>query len=273
MRTSPLALVRRHPFVTFALLACLFGWGIWIFAGLGIGSDPDNMPLGPLMAALVVASCQGRDSLRAWGSRLRRWRGAPWLYAVAVAAPFAVHVVDVLVNHVLGAPLPSAVQLGQWPDVPVTFVVMLVMVGIGEEAGWTAFAAPLLFRRHGLLVTWAALSAVRILWHLPLMLSGEMPWLMGIVGNAAFQLLVLQLVTARGGTWWMAAVWHATLNAFGGAFFFAMVTGADRVRLGLLLSGAYTLLAVVVVLVRHTRPGIPARTMPPAGRVQAKMPL
>ena len=39
---------------------------------------------------------------------------------------------------------------------PVTFVTMLVFVGIGEETGWMAFAAPILLRRHGLLVAWAS---------------------------------------------------------------------------------------------------------------------
>jgi membrane protease YdiL (CAAX protease family) len=47
--------------------------------------------------------------------------------------------------------------------VPVAFGVMLVMVGIGEEAGWTAFAAPLLLQRSGLWSAWAVLSAVRTL--------------------------------------------------------------------------------------------------------------
>ncbi len=127
-------------------------------------------------------------------------------------------------NHWFGAALPTAAQLAHWPDVPVAFVVMLVMVGIGEEAGWTAFAAPLLLRRNGLLAAWVVLSSVRILWHLPLMLNGEMPWVMGIVGNAAFQMIVLQLFVASGGHWSLAAVWHATLNAFGGMFLFTMVT-------------------------------------------------
>jgi hypothetical protein len=38
---------------------------------------------------------------------------------------------------------------------------------------------------------------------------------------------------------------HRDLNAFGGGFFFAMVTGADQARLGLLLGIAYALLGVL----------------------------
>ena len=131
---------------------------------------------------------------------------------------------------------------------------VLVLVGLGEEAGWTAFAAPVLLARHGLIGAWAILSAMRIFWHLPLMIGGQLPWTVGIVGNAGFQLVVLVMLTASGGRWSLAAVWHATLNAFGGAFFFTMVTGADQTRLGLLLSAAYALLAVVALIVSRRLP-------------------
>ncbi len=255
---SPTRLVRTYPISSFAALACLFGWGIYIAAALGFGSDPDNMPLGPALAALVVASCQGREQLKAWGRRLRQWRVAPKWYALAILVPITIHVVDVLVNHLFGAALPTLAQLSHWPEIPVTFAAMLLLVGIGEEAGWTAFAAPILLRRHGILGAWLVLSVVRIAWHLPLMLNGEMPWVVGIVGNAAFEMIVLQLFVATGGRWCLAAVWHATLNAFGGAFFFTMVTGADQDRLGLLLSGAYALVAVLAVVLARRRVTVPA---------------
>ena len=241
-------LVRTHPMITFATLACLFGWGIYIFAAAGIGSNPDNMPLGPLMAAFVVSACQGRDELRRWGRSLRSWRISPKWYAIVLLAPIVIHVTIVLINHAFGAPLPTSAQLAGWTDIPGSFVIMLIMVGIGEEAGWTAFAAPLLLRKHNVLVAWVILASVRILWHLPLMLSGEMDWLMGILGNAGFQLVVLLMFRATKGAWFLAAMWHACLNAFGGLFFFDMVTGADNTRLGLLLGIAYMLLAAVLVL-------------------------
>lgn len=260
-------IVRVHPFLTFAVLACLFGWSNYIAAWFGLGSNPSNEPLGPLLAALVATSLQGRDTLRSYWHRLRDWRAAPAWYAVAVLTPVVVHVADVVVNHWFGAPLPTVAQLAHWPDVPVTFLVMLVAVGIGDEAGWTAFAAPLLLRRHGLLTAWALLAGVRILWHLPLMLNGEMPWLMGILGNAGFQLLLLLVFRASGGRWSLAAFWHATLNAVGGAFFFTMVTGADKERLGLLLGIAYAVLAVAALAWssrrHHVAPeGEPVRRVP-----------
>ena len=239
----------------FAVLACLFGWMVYGLAALGIGSNPENTPLGPFMAAFVVTACQGRAALFAWGRTLRRWAASPWLYVVAVGAPIALHVLIVLVNHLFEAPLPTAGQLGAWPEIPITFLAMLVLVGLGEEAGWTAFAAPILLRRYGLWGAFAVLAPLRIFWHLPLMITGDMPLVVGLLGNAGFQLIVLQMLRHRRGSWTHAAVWHATLNAFGGAFFFTMVTGADKDRLGLMLGLVYALVALLTLVPALLRRG------------------
>jgi CAAX protease family protein len=248
-------LVRRYPVSAFMVLACLFGWSPYILAAVGIGTNPSNMPLGPVIAALIVTSVQGRDALFAWGRRLRRWTASPWLYVVAFASPILINVVIVLVNHGFGAPLPTSSQLGTWPEIFVNLLVMLVMVGLGEEAGWTAFAAPVVMRRHGLLGAWGVLAPMRIFWHLPLLLSGEMSWTIWLLGNAGFQLIVLQLMRKSGGAWSLAAVWHATLNATGGAFFFTMVTGEDNDRLGTLLAVTYALVALGTVIATWGRRG------------------
>ena len=245
---TPIQLIRRYPISSFALLACLFGWLPYELAAFGLGSNPENMPLGPAMAALVVTSCQGREALRAWGRTLRRWGASPWLYLLAVGAPIMLDICIVIGNHLLGAPLPTAAQLGAWPEIPVTFLAMLVLVGLGEEAGWTAFAAPVLLRRFGLLGAFGVLAPLRILWHAPLMITGDMPIVVGILGNAGFQLIVLQMMRHRRGSWALAAVWHATLNAFGATFFFSMVTGPDRDRLSLLLGIVYALAGTIAVL-------------------------
>jgi hypothetical protein len=255
---APWRLVRRYPLVSFAALACLFGWSIFIAAALGLGSGPDNMPLGPLAAAAVVTGCQGRSALRIWARRLISWTASPWLYAGAILVPITVNVVIVLINHSFGARLPTAAQWSTWPQVLLDFVIILVMIGIGEEAGWSAFAAPLLRGRHSLLVSWLILSAIRIAWHLPLMINGMLPWTVGLLGNAGFQLVLLVLFELPRSRWTLAAVWHTTLNAFGGGFFFGFVTGADQDRLGVLLAVAYAVLGAAAyaayALYRRNRP-------------------
>jgi len=241
--------IRRYPIVSFMVLACLVGWSFYGLAAVGVGSHPENLPLGPVVAALIVTSVQGREALRSWGRRLRRWSASPWLYAVAIGTPILMLVADVLANHALGAPLPTAAQLADWPQIPVTFLVMMVMVGLGEEAGWTAFAAPVLMRRHGLFGAWAILAPMRIFWHLPLLLGGDMSLTVWLLGNGGFQMIVLLLMSRSHGAWSLAAVWHATLNAFGGAFVFTMVTGADLDRLDLLLGVSYGLAGAVAALI------------------------
>ena len=243
---TPVRMVRRHPLASYLLLACLFGWAPYAITFLAGGSGAENLPLGPVLATVVVVSCQGREELRTWGRRIRSWRAGPGWYALALLAPLALQVLIVLVNHGFGAPLPTSGQLADWPEVPLTFLVMLVFVGIGEEAGWTAFAAPILLRRHGLLTAWAVAAVIRIFWHLPLMVTGHLGWVLGTVGNAAFTLVTLQLLIAAKGRWSLVAVLHASLNAVGGLFFFTMVSGADRDRLGYLLAGVYALVALVV---------------------------
>ena len=75
------------------------------------------------------------------------------------------------------------------------------------------------------------------------MINGDLPWLLGTVGNAAFTMVMLQVFTASGGRWTLVATWHATLNAVGSSFFFRMVTGDDEANLGFLLAGVYLVVA------------------------------
>jgi membrane protease YdiL (CAAX protease family) len=245
--------IRTYPLVFFTLLACIFGWILFIAAGLGAGVPPDNMPLGPIVAAAIVAAGAGRAGLSEWGRRLRTFRASPGWYALAIAAPVAIIIASVLANRAFGAPLPTPSQLAGWIGLPVVFLLFLVLVGIGEEAGWTAFAAPRLLARHTFVMAWVILSAIRIFWHLPLMLTGELPWVLGLAGNAGFQFLLLWIFVRSGGVWFLAALWHAAQNTAGGGFFFQMVQGADRARLGVLMSAAYVLVAAGVFLADRRR--------------------
>ena len=253
---NPVMIVRRFPLLSFYFLACLFGWSLYVVDFLTGGSGAENLPLGPLAATLVVVSCLGREQRRDWWRSMRTWRAAPRWYVLAVLAPATVTLLLVSANHALGAPWPTADQLADWPQMLGTFVAMLVFVGIGEEAGWVAFATPILLRRHSILVACLLGAVMRTLWHLPLMLSGDLSWVLGTVGNVGFSVVMTLLFVASGGRWTLVALWHATLNATGGLFFFRMVTGADHVRVELLLAGTYAVLAIVTYLAvrRHLSP-------------------
>lgn len=245
--------IRAYPLTFFAILACLFGWVFLITAALGSDAPPDMNPLGPVIAAAIVAAGMGWAGLKEWGRTLVTFRTSPVWYALAIVAPVAIIVGAVLANAAFGAPLPTSAQLAAWPELLGTFVLFLILIGIGEEAGWTAFAAPRLLNRYSFLTAWLLLSAIRIVWHLPLMLTGDLPLSLGIGGNLAFQFLVLWLFLRSGGVWFLAAIWHAVLNTAGGSFFFPMVQGVDQARLGVLMSAGYLLVAMAVFVLDRCR--------------------
>ena len=240
--------IRAYSIASFTVLACLFGWIFFIIAAFGADLSPSNLPFGPIVAAAIVAIGMGRAEWKAWTRALVTFRTSFGWYILAIVAPVVVIGAAVLVSRTFGAPLPTPAQLTAWTGLPVAFVFLLLFVGIGEEAGWTAFAAPRLLTRRPFISAWAILSAIRVLWHLPLMLSGDLTWVLGVGGNVAFQFLLLWIFLRSGGVWFLAAIWHTVLNTAGGEFFFQMVQGADRTRLGLLMTAGYILLAAAVFL-------------------------
>jgi Type II CAAX prenyl endopeptidase Rce1-like len=248
-----------RPLTFFVILACLLGWIPYIASALGVvditatvgdNGSPANWTLGPLLAAAIVSAFLGRAGLINGWRRLTTFRAAPGWYILALVAPVVIVSAAVLVNSAFGAPLPTASQLSKWTDLPGVFVVYLLLVGIGEEVGWTAFAASLL-RRHTFINAWLILAAIRVFWHLPLMITGQLSWTLGIGGDIAFQFLMLWLFRRSSGVWLLAAIWHAMLNTTSGGFFFPMVQGPDQARLGLLFTIAYVLMAAAVYLFDH----------------------
>jgi membrane protease YdiL (CAAX protease family) len=232
-----------------------------IAAALRGGDASGQFPLGPIIAAAIVAAGLGRAGLRQWGRRLATLRAAPRWYLVAFLAPVAILVAAVLANSAFGAPLPTADQLAGWTALGPTFVGMLIGIGIGEEAGWTAFAAPILLERHGLIKAWLVLAAIRTIWHLPLLIQGDLSLTLGIGGNFAFQFLVLWLFQ-RTDVWFLAAIWHAVLNTVGGNFVFRMVDGPDQARLGTLMVAGYWLLVIAVLALDRPAPHKPRPLAP-----------
>lgn len=165
--TSLATAIRRHPLVTFFVLAFAIGWSPWPFFAAGLLDGTNFLPIAPLIAALIVAAVTG--SLRDLGSRLIRWRVPWWCYVVAVGLPLAV---------ILGT---AGIQGGAswqiaWADVAIVFLLRWVnpLDGpLGEEPGWRGFALPRLDRVRSPLMSAAVLGFFAGLWHLPLIFSGE----------------------------------------------------------------------------------------------------
>ena len=103
--------IQAYPLTFFIILACFFGWIQFIAAALGADIIPDGMPLGPILAALIVSASMGKTGLKEWGRQLITLRAGLSWYALAFVAPIVIIITAVLANTALGAPLPTSAQL------------------------------------------------------------------------------------------------------------------------------------------------------------------
>jgi uncharacterized protein len=106
-------LFRRHPLVTFLLLAFAITWVVWIprASGAPLGAVGQAWTWAPAIAALLAAALSGgRAALRDLGARLVRWRvGWQW-YLVVILGPAAFSLVVAGVYVLLGGSWAEAAQ-------------------------------------------------------------------------------------------------------------------------------------------------------------------
>ena len=133
-----MSLVKRHPIITFFVLAYAISWVGWPLYAAGVWPIP-FLATGPLIAALVVIPItQGLSGLKELGSRMIRWRVRWYWYLVAIGLPLAVLLVAAVLNVALGASAPSLAGIGPLSTLLVVFAVRLInpLDGpMGEEPG------------------------------------------------------------------------------------------------------------------------------------------
>jgi uncharacterized protein len=78
------SLMRRHPLITFFVLAYVLSWWPWILYAIDLSPQP-IVGFGPFLAAIVVlAISRGKTGVVGLLRRMVRWRvGLRW-YAVAI---------------------------------------------------------------------------------------------------------------------------------------------------------------------------------------------
>ena len=170
------SVVKRHPIVTFFVLAYAFSWLPWVLGTLVPASRPfvlyPFLGSGPLLAALIVIPItRGRAGLRAWAASLLKWRVGWHWYAIAIGIPLIVGLGAATLNVVFGAPSLSLAQiLGANGDAKelngmlgIGSVLSLILVfalrlinpadgPLGEEPGWRGYALPALQAKRSPLV-------------------------------------------------------------------------------------------------------------------------
>lgn len=225
------SLFRRWPVTTFYVLTLVVSWP----AGL--------LPPGPSIAAIGAAALiDGRSGVVRLLRMVLVWRvGLRW-YLVALFGPLALFALAAWVNVLLGATAVGSPIL-DWSEFGSLLLLQVfgVFAGAWEELGWRGYALPRMMRRFSPLVASLVLGILWAVWHLPLFLTGELPW-----ADAAFIVVVSVLFTAvfvrTSQSVLIAFLMHASINAAGGVTVL-LFDGPDRIQ----MYWAITAVAAVVV--------------------------
>ena len=240
-------------------LAYGFSWAFWlplVAADRGVGSVPwtSHVPglVGPMLAALVVTAVTdgGAGPARLLRSCVRLPSGR-WL--AAALSPLALLILAVLTTR----PFDDGFRwsdLGRFDGLPSAagplgvLALLIVVNGVGEEAGWRGFLQPALQHDRPVKTATLTVTAIWALWHTPLFLLdtglGTMPlamipvWLVGLTAGA----VVLAWLHNHTGSVLAAALWHGTYN-------WAAATEAAEPAVGALVTAG--VIAGALVLVRR----------------------
>lgn len=251
MLSKLLNMMKRHPLVTFFVLAYSLSWGNYVLTAAW-PNVPFLFPFGPLLAALIVASVtQGRDGLKDLLSRCLRWRvGLKW-YAAALLVPVAIALVTLSLNILLGAPMSTTAQLAPWYSFFFLFPLAMLDAPLGEESGWRGYALPRFPAGRSALTNSLILGVLLAGWHLPIAMSEPsltVPYLLAAIASAVVTNWVYY---NTGGSALLAILYHTSANTMGGGGLnlFQMFSGPDFVRVWWLLAAVNWGVVVILVLV------------------------
>lgn len=248
--TKEPGILRKYQIPLFFLLAYLLSWSSVPFANGGI------LPYGPALAAVIIVSItQGKAGLQEFWRRLTQWR-AGWWYIVGPAIIVVYLLSAYAISMQLGAEPASAPAL---PSLGV-LIQLLLLGGQWEEPGWSGYALPELQkrlgdRRNGLLVASLILAIGRAIWHLPLFLSGALPWYDIFIFSIAFQLIISWLYNKTRGSVPAIMLFHYMSNVLAGGIMLAAFPRAAGETYYALFVAIAAIIAIVITLLSKFRLG------------------
>ena len=215
-----MSLIRRHPVVTFFLLAYALCWA-------AIPWQSFFAP-GVLVAALVVVFLtEGVAGLKAMGSRLIRWRVSWVWYALALAVPLSVKFASIGLNTALGAPVPDIAEFSVWYSLPMAIAINIVNplnAQLPEEASFRGWAQPKLQTTRTPLAATVLMAIGVTIWHVPFFVMpqfGSSPiealatiavtfWYAWLFNHASGSSLLTLIAHATEGTIETSTLWQAS---------------------------------------------------------------
>ena len=241
--------LKRHALWLFFALGYLLSWGSVLLPQAGGGI----LPHGPALAALIlIALTEGRAGVSAWWKRITNWRVSWIWYLAAPAIMIAFHLGGASINLLIGATLQPIDWSQVWPSV----LLLAFLGGQWEEPGWTGYALPKLQERFAgrPVLASAVLSLLRATWHLPLVVSGAIPWYDMLFFSFAMQFTISWLYNRTNGSALIALLFHFTSNVLY-VVMHQLFTGTDWTRHFIL----YITVACVSTIVLVARTGLGVR--------------
>jgi len=214
---------------------------------------PDRVPLplfpwGPGLAALIVVSIvDGRAGVRDLLSRIVRWKVSLVWYAAALILPVFLVIVAASLNILLGIGQLDTDHLANWPEAIISFIFIFIVIALGEEPGFRGFALSRLQVTRTALESALIVSVIGTIWHLPLFVIGDSPWSNIIIIVAGYIVFTWLFNNTRGSVL-IAMLLHTSLGVIGPELIAPVFTGAELSRYSWLLSGAFAIAALVVVV-------------------------
>jgi membrane protease YdiL (CAAX protease family) len=207
-------------------------------------------PLGPLMAApIVIGLTQGKQGLKDWWHRITRFRAPVWVYALSVLVPAGIIFASLGLSIISGgAHAPTTGDLAAW-SVWAGGALFLVDVFFQIIAGPLPEEAA--FRGHGqndLQKTMSPLMASFLIgigvaiWHIPLLLQHEIPWVILVVLPAVS--IVYGWLYQNGKSVMPLILLHLTQNVLGGNFVGQMLNEQENMIWLSFLTASYIVLAI-----------------------------
>lgn len=281
-RGGVLGPLRRHPLISFFVLANVMSWLAWIpyilsQNGLGIWDYrfPDVLGtsqllgvlpgayLGPIASALLItAVADGRAGLRRWVGRMWRWRVRWHWYAITL---LGVPAAMLATGYAFSGGQVSAPSLMVVAAYIPGLVLQMVTTGLAEEPGWRDFALPRLQRRFGPLAGSMMLGPLWALWHLPLFLTewGGFPdadWTRPVSFAAfciAFNIVMTWVFNRTGESLPLSMLLHVSVNNFASIVWSEMFPTIDENLASYAMTTAAIVAAVLVLAGTRGRLGYP----------------
>lgn len=238
-------ILNKYPLTVFAILTYILSWWSVPFANGAI------IPYGPFLAAILVAALsEGKTGVRDFFRRLITSPNAWYWFLIGPTLVIAYLLAALALNLLFGATITNTSHL---QSIGPTTLTLLLLGGLWEEPGWTGYALPLLQARYqnrsqGYLLATLHMGLIRAIWHLPLVISGAIPWYDMVFFSFAFQFLISWLYSSSGGSVLPVMLFHLTSNVVGGGIIVPLFSGDNHTRFYLFFIATAWLLALILLL-------------------------